>query len=248
MIENPLLLPRINAVVVGNGAIGSALAQGLLDSGRTDRLFLCARDPSRGPRDERLQALALDVTDPLSVAGAAARVAAGCDRVHLLINTVGMLHEGEHRPERRLKDLQQDRLMRAFEINAAPVMLLAQHFTGLLRHDEPALFASLSARVGSIADNGLGGWYSYRASKAAHNMLLRTLALEWRVSHPRCTVVALHPGTVKSRLSEPFVSKNYRNKVLSPDQSAAALVAVMEKLGPSDSGSFYDWQGDAIPW
>ena len=110
------------------------------------------------------------------------------------------------------------------------------------------MLASLSARVGSIEDNQMGGWYSYRASKAAHNMLLKTLAREWRVSHKNVAVVALHPGTVQSRLSEPFVTARYRNRVLAGEESAEALLAVIGGLNAKDTGSFLDWQGKAIPW
>lgn len=116
------------------------------------------------------------------------------------------------------------------------------HFT------EPALLASLSARVGSIEDNRLGGWYSYRASKAAHNMLVRTIAHEWRLSHRNAAIVALHPGTVHSRLSEPFISPGYKNTVHTPAECADHLMRVLGALTAESSGQFYDWKGDAIAW
>lgn len=126
--------------------------------------------------------------------------------------------------------------------------MLAQGFSKTLRHDDPGILASLSARVGSIADNDMGGWYSYRASKAAHNMLLRTLSREWRISHRNVTVLALHPGTVASALSQPFVSPTYARRVLQPDECAAYLLQVLKERSTSDSGSFYDWRGEPIPW
>jgi NAD(P)-dependent dehydrogenase (short-subunit alcohol dehydrogenase family) len=117
-----------------------------------------------------------------------------------------------------------------------------------MRHPEPAVLASLSARVGSIEDNELGGWYSYRAAKAAQNMLLRTLSREWSLSHRNVSVVALHPGTVESALSAPFISKSYSKRVLTANESAAALITVIDTLRPEQSGEFFDWQGTRIPW
>jgi NAD(P)-dependent dehydrogenase (short-subunit alcohol dehydrogenase family) len=106
--------------------------------------------------------------------------------------------------------------------------------------DDPAALVSLAARVGSIEDNQLGGWYSYRASKVAYNMLLKTIASEWRISHRNVAVVALHPGTVYSRLSEPFLSERYKNRVLAPEECASSLLAVIGGLQLEDSGNFYD--------
>ena len=179
---------------------------------------------------------------------AAAAASGLIERAHLLINTVGMLHSASQQPEKRLQSLKPQQLQQSFLINATLLPLLAQAFSKLLRHDEPALLASLSARVGSIEDNQTGGWYSYRASKAAHNMLLKTLALEWKVSHRNTTVVALHPGTVSSRLSKPFLTARYKKRVLTPPECAEALLGVISQLHPDNSGKFYDWQGQLIPW
>jgi NAD(P)-dependent dehydrogenase (short-subunit alcohol dehydrogenase family) len=165
-----------------------------------------------------------------------------------LINTVGLLHANGIQPEKRLKDIQTKAFQHAMAVNALFPALLAEGFSKALRHDQAAMLASLSARVGSITDNGLGGWYSYRASKAAHNMLLRTLSREWRVSHRNVTVVALHPGTVDSALSRPYVGASYGKRVLSPDEAATHLLQVMRDLTPADSGSFFDWRGEPIPW
>ena len=147
-----------------------------------------------------------------------------------------------------MRDLNLDNLLRSMIINAALLPRLAQAYGRALRHDEPSILASLSARVGSIEDNQMGGWYSYRASKAAHNMLLRTLAREWRISHRNAAVVALHPGTVASPLSEPFVTDSYGKRVLQPGECADALLGVLGGLGAADTGRFLDWQGQPIPW
>jgi NAD(P)-dependent dehydrogenase (short-subunit alcohol dehydrogenase family) len=246
--DNPLQSNAANAVVVGGGAIGAAIARALLDRSQTARLFILHRGAAPAVTDTRVQCINFDALEPDTVAQAAATVAESCAEVHLLINTVGMLHSAGQRPEKRLADLDTVNLQQSMAVNAALLPQLAQAFSGLLRHKSPAILASLSARVGSLADNRLGGWYSYRAAKAAHNMLLLTLAREWRVSHRNVCLLALHPGTVRSRLSEPFLSPNYPNRVLTPQESAAALLQVMADCGPDDSGSFIDWRGEPIPW
>ena len=243
-----MALPQFNVVVVGNGAIGSAILSRLLQESGLQRAFLLARNPSSTPIDDRVTSLPLDAEDAGSIEAAAADVGSQVDRIHLLINTVGVLHSDGHKPEKRLKDLNPKHLQHSFAVNAIFLPLLCGAFSNLMKHPEPAVLASLSARVGSIEDNHLGGWYSYRAAKAAQNMLLRTLSCEWKISHRNVSVVALHPGTVESRLSAPFISKNYKNRVLTPAESAAALLGVIAGLQQGETGKFYDWQGHAIPW
>ena len=237
-----------NSVIVGNGAIGLALVQRLLQRRQSASVAVLGRRMNEVSDDPRVSYFTFDAGSPDSVLEAAVRIQDSFSRIHLLVNTVGFLHTESQVPEKNLKAVRADSLLRSFQINAILLPLLAQGFSRLLRHDEPAVLASLSARVGSIEDNRLGGWYSYRASKAAHNMLLKTIAREWRISHRNVTVAALHPGTVRSRLSEPFLNQNYRNRVLTPEESATALLNIIENLGPGDSGSFLDWQGKLIPW
>tara|TARA_R110002110_G_C13470525_1_gene720937 strand:+ start:51667 stop:52461 length:795 start_codon:yes stop_codon:yes gene_type:complete len=243
-----LQLSQFNAVVVGNGAVGSAVVKNLLQRTGVGHIAVLGRTPKGISDDERTSFHAVDAQQPESVDEAALALRQQVDRVHLLINTVGMLHTDTLKPEKRLRDVTAQQLQASFAINAVFPALLAQAFSALMRHKEPAVFASLSARVGSIEDNRLGGWYSYRATKAAQNMLLRTLSREWGVSHRNVSVVALHPGTVESPLSEPFISRGYSNRVLTPQESAAALLNVIGALRPGQTGEFYDWQGKAIPW
>jgi NAD(P)-dependent dehydrogenase (short-subunit alcohol dehydrogenase family) len=242
---SPLSLSRINAMVVGGGAIGSAIATALLASDNLARLIVLRRSERDVLDDPRVSYLSFDAGSGDNLP---ALEGTGVERLHLLVNTVGLLHGAGQRPEKRLRDLNLDNLLRSMTINAALLPRLAQAYGQALRHDEPAILASLSARVGSIEDNHLGGWYSYRASKAAHNMLLRTLAREWRVSHRNTAVVALHPGTVASPLSEPFVTDSYSKRVLQPGECAEALLGVLSGLGAADTGRFLDWRGEPIPW
>ena len=248
MMNNPLALDQFNTVILGNGAIGQALAHAIGQYPGSRGLALLGRSGIAGLEGKGIVQLPVDATQPHSITAAAQEIHSSLGNVHLLINTVGVLHREGQQPEKRLRDLQPDNLLYSCQVNGLFVALVADAFAPLLRHDQPSLLASLSARVGSIADNDLGGWYSYRASKATHNMLLRTVSREWRVSHRNTAVVALHPGTVESRLSQPFIGKNYRNRVLTPQECADALLAVMADLTPDDTGRFLDWRGDTIPW
>ncbi len=245
--NNPLQLQAANVVVAGGGALGTAFANVLAAASQEGEVVMLAREEP-AELDPRVSTTLVDATDAARIASVAAGVSEQLGRVHLLVNTVGMLHGAGVQPEKRLRDLKPQAFHQSMTINALFPALLAEGFSRALRHDEPAMLASLSARVGSITDNGMGGWYSYRASKAAHNMLLRTLAREWRVSHRNVAVLALHPGTVESRLSRPFVSETYNKRVLTPQESVAYLLGVMKGLSPADSGSFYDWRGEVIPW
>jgi len=245
---NPLRLDAINVAVAGSGGIARALVARLLADYPVATLHCLQRSDEPVSDDPRVTTVFCDATEPASIVAAAASVAASCDRLHLVINAVGLLHGAGLRPEKRLQDVSAEALVTLATVNAFFLPQLAGALAPLLRHDEPAILASLSARVGSITDNGMGGWYSYRASNAAHNMLLRTLAREWRLSHKHCSVIALHPGTVKTALSEPYTPANYRKRVLSPRECAAALLGVLAGVEPSCSGSFLDWQGEEIPW
>ena len=239
---------ELEIVVAGGGGIGAAVAERLLENYSVRRLFLLQRSERHSVDDDRVVPVHVDAEDPETIAAAGAAVAAQCERLHLVFNAVGMLHDAGFKPEKRLKDVSPEALAKLAAVNAYFLPQLAAALAPVLRHTEPSILASVSARVGSITDNGMGGWYSYRASKAAHNMLLRTLAREWRVSHKHCTVVALHPGTVATDLSKPYTPANYSKRVLSPAESAAAMLEVLETLGPEQSGSFYAWDGEEIPW
>lgn len=241
-------LDSFNVVIAGNGAIGTALMEQLLDLNNTGRVVMLGRSGKTLTDDPRVSYVPIDAEKPDSVLAAAESVSQSLQRVHLLINTVGFLHTEHQQPEKSLRAVTAKNLQRAFIVNSTLLPLLAQAFGRLIRHDEPAVLASLSARVGSIEDNQLGGWYSYRASKAAHNMLLKSISREWRISHRNVTVAALHPGTVQSRLSKPFVTERYPNRVLTPDECARSLLDVIYGLRGKDTGSFLDWQGKSIPW
>jgi len=185
----------------------------------------------------------LDLLDEASIAAAAA----SCGReLTLVIDATGFLHDAEFQPEKSLRQLDPAHLARSFALNATGPALLMKHFLPLLARDRRAAFATLSARVGSISDNRLGGWYAYRAAKAALNQLVRTASIELRRTRPDAVCVALHPGTVDTGLSGPFAKTGL--DVLTPAESAAKLLAVIAALGPDRSGTLIDQNGETIPF
>ena len=165
-----------------------------------------------------------------------------------MIVATGLLHDADLAPEKSLRALDAEDLARAFAINTIGPALVAKHLLPVLPRQGKAVFAVLSARVGSIADNRTGGWYGYRASKAALNQVVRTLAIELRRTRPDAIVVALHPGTVATSLSAPFRDGITPGRRLTPDVAAGRLLDVIETLAPADSGGFIAWDGAPIPF
>ena len=224
------------AVVIGaGGGLGRALAAALEAGGAYGRVLGLGRG-STPP---------LDLLSEPSVAAAAAWAAAQGE-IRLVLDATGFLHDARFRPERSWRDIDPAQMAHAFAVNAVGPALLMKHFCPRLPREGRAVFATLSARVGSIGDNRLGGWHSYRASKAALNQLVRTAAVELRRHNPAGVCVALHPGTVDTALSKPFAKTGL--DVRSPDMAAGELLAVLDGLGAERSGGFYDQRGEPIPW
>jgi NAD(P)-dependent dehydrogenase (short-subunit alcohol dehydrogenase family) len=191
-----------------------------------------------------------DILDEVRLAAAAARIAEqgpvwGPPR--LILAATGVLHSQTLTPEKTYRALSAAGLAEAFAVNAIGPALLAKHFLPLTPRAGRSVFAALSARVGSIGDNRLGGWHGYRASKAALNQILRGLAIEQARSRPESLVVALHPGTVATALSAPF-SGGAPAEVFTPGVAAAHLLKVIDSLTPADTGGFFAWDGSPIPW
>lgn len=216
----------MSAVVIGsNGGIGAALVAALREEDVPVRGF--ARP-------------AVDITDEASIAAAAATAGAP----DLVIVATGLLHEGERGPEKALRDLDAAWLARQYAVNAIGPALVAKHFLPIMPRTGRSIFAVLSARVGSIGDNRLGGWYGYRAAKAALNQLVCTLAIEDKRRNDRGIVVALHPGTVDTKLSKPFQSAG--RDLFQPGRAAVQLLDVIDALKPQDSGKHFAWDGAEV--
>ncbi|WP_192036303.1 SDR family NAD(P)-dependent oxidoreductase [Halomonas sp. YLGW01] len=236
------------AVITGaGGGIGRAMLKALLQSPRPGRIIAMSRQPP-AQDDPRLTHLALDVTTDEGL-GALAEHLEGTP-VHLVFNAVGTLHDDTLgiAPEKKLDELSFSALDHLFHVNAATPAMLLRALEPSLKGQHPTLFASLSARVGSIGDNGLGGWYAYRASKAAHNMLLKGASVELRRLNKQAILLSLHPGTTDTGLSKPFQARVPEGKLFSPAFVAERLLEVMDARTPADSGSFWDWAGEPIPW
>ena len=226
---------EIAAVVIGaSGGIGAAVVERLRTSGRYRIVHALSRTGT-----------GLDLEREETIAAAAARVGEGPPPALVFVAT-GVLHHGQD-PERTYKALSADHLLRDFRVNAVGPALVAKHFLPLLPRDRRAVFAALSARVGSIGDNRLGGWHAYRASKAALNMLLRNLAIELSRTHPQSVVAGLHPGTVETLLSAPFRKGVAPGNLFAPDLAAERLLAVLDGLTPVQSGGVFAWDGLRVP-
>jgi NAD(P)-dependent dehydrogenase (short-subunit alcohol dehydrogenase family) len=188
---------------------------------------------------------AIDLLDEDSLARATA-FAADQGEVRLVIDATGFLHDDRQKPEKNWRQLDAANLARAFALNAIGPALIMKHVLPLLPRSGKSMFATLSARVGSIGDNRLGGWYSYRASKAALNQLVRTAAIELARRSPDALCIALHPGTVATSLSAPFSAPG--SDVHTPATAARHLLAVVDQLGAEANGGFFDWRGQPVPW
>lgn len=170
------------------------------------------------------------------------------DAFDWIINTAGFLHTPDKGPEKTVKHFESEFFLRSMAVNTLPMLLIAKHLGPKLKRSQGGVFASISAKVGSISDNQLGGWLSYRSSKAALNMAIKTLSIEWRRQMKNVCVVALHPGTTDTRLSKPFQSSVPAKNLFSPEQTAGYLIKIIAGLTPEDSGKFISWDGKTIPW
>jgi NAD(P)-dependent dehydrogenase (short-subunit alcohol dehydrogenase family) len=238
----------MNVAVIGaSGGIGRALTTGLAGSDSVARIIATSRSGAV-PEGAKVEPQRLDLEDEATIARAAEAASAGGRSLDLVIVASGILYAGDGlRPEKTWRALERATLERVHRINTVGPALVAKHFLPLLARDGKSVFAALSARVGSISDNRLGGWHAYRASKAALNMLLRNFAIELARRNPRAICVGLHPGTVDTRLSAPFQANVPDDRLFTPAFAAARLLQVIDRLGAGDSGGVFAWDGALIP-
>jgi len=227
-------VPERTAVIIGaRGGIGAALADALDAGDQYDRVI----------RLHRTSAPAIDILDEASIAAAATNLADTAPQ--LVIVATGLLHTATKGPEKSLRELDPEWMMENYRINAVGPALVAKHFLPIMAKQGPICFAALSARVGSISDNRLGGWHSYRASKAALNMFIRNIAIEWQRKNAQSIVVGLHPGTVETQLSAPFKGNPAHERFV-PPRAAADMLRVLAGLHPEQSGQIFAYDGSAI--
>jgi NAD(P)-dependent dehydrogenase (short-subunit alcohol dehydrogenase family) len=247
--------PKAALVVGASQGIGLGFVRHLLNDASVSQLYATYRSPNSAqglltlePHHTHLHCLALDITDEAQMAQMVAKISTMTPHLHLVVNCVGILHEGNLQPEKSLRQLDRDRLLRYFEVNSIGAVLLAKHLLPLLSHSDRNMLATISAKIGSIGDNHLGGWYGYRASKAALNMFMRTAAIEYRRKRAKTIIVNLHPGTTDTRLSQPFQRSVPPEKLFSCDRTVSQLIAVMDGLTEEQSGEFFSWDGSQLPW
>ncbi|WP_397578420.1 SDR family NAD(P)-dependent oxidoreductase [Sphingorhabdus sp.] len=227
-------VPERTAVIIGaRGGIGAALADALDAGDQYDRVI----------RLHRTSAPAIDILDEASIAAAATNLADTAPQ--LVIVATGLLHTATKGPEKSLRELDPEWMMENYRINAVGPALVAKHFLPIMAKQGPICFAALSARVGSISDNRLGGWHSYRASKSALNMFIRNIAIEWQRKNPQSVVVGLHPGTVETQLSAPFKG-NPAHERFAPARAAADMLGVLSGLNPEQSGQIFAYDGSVV--
>lgn len=235
--------PSRAAVIGASGGIGSAVTELLAGEG-FEAVHALSR---RGLGSEGVRADRIDIEHEPSIAAAVEDIREGAP-LRLVLVATGLLHAVDYPPEKTYKSLDPELLARTFRVNAIGPALVAKHMLPLLPKSGKSIFAVVSARVGSIEDNRLGGWYGYRASKAALNQFMRTLSVELRRQKPEAICVALHPGTVDTALSQPFQGGVEDKKLFAPAYAAERLLTVLNDLTPADSGGFFAWDGQRIPF
>ena len=224
------------ALVFGNtGGIGKSIYTKLINSNRYEKVYGFNRnsDPS------------IDITNEKSLQSIANKFSEQNIKIKLLINAVGYLHDKNYLPEKKFQDISSEYMKKTFEINTIPTALLIKYFTPFMKNSETSIFATISAKVGSISDNFLGGWYSYRASKAALNQIVKTASVEYKRKNPNLIIISIHPGTVSTKLSKPFIGNK---KVQTTDEAALKIINVLNNLKPKNSGYLIDYNNNIIPF
>ncbi len=234
---------NINIAVIGaSGGIGSAFVNILADDEKIKTLYAFSRSEKRFQHPKIISA-PIDLNAEASIQSAASAIETP---LNLLIIASGILHDDTLKPEKNLRDLNQEAFMRVFTVNTFGPALVAKHFLPLLAKDGKSVFAALSARVGSISDNDLGGWYAYRASKTALNMILKTASIEVARRYKEASIIGLHPNTVDTALSEPFQA-GVNHEIFTPENAAAHMIGVIDTVTAKDTGKVFAWDGQEIP-
>ncbi|GJL98854.1 MAG: SDR family oxidoreductase [Methyloligella sp.] len=240
------------AIFGASGAIGSAFTNQLANKNSKATIFAFSRSDKQFEY-ENVHSHAFDITDEKSIE-TAITIASAEAPLDLVLITTGLLHQNLSEkttreslgPEKALIDLSSDKFKHLFEINTIGPALIAKHALPQMRKDKPSIFAALSARVSSISDNHLGGWYAYRSSKAALNMIIKTASIEMKRRNKNLIVIGLHPGTVDSDLSKPFQKNTPKDKLFSADHSVTKMLEVLEERKTDDTGKLFAWDGQDI--
>lgn len=248
-------------IIGGTGGIGRAMVEQLINSGNREKssetggthVFATYHKNVPDFAADNLYWIPMDICDEQSIQQAADVIKQQTAHIDWVVNCAGLLHTAMQQPEKALRQIETAFFLQNMQVNALASLLIAKHFKPFLANaqrtaDKPAVFATISARVGSISDNQLGGWYSYRMSKAALNMGMKNLSIEWARSLKDVCVVVMQPGTVNTQLSAPFQGNVADGHLFSPAYSAECLLEVLSGMTAAQSGSFVDWAGESIPW
>lgn len=231
-------------IVGGSGGIGLALVEALLFRYPDANIHATYHQNLPRLQDVRLQWHRVDIVDESQIEQLSKRIT----QLDWLLNCAGILHTQSNGPEKNLASVERDFFLQNIAINTLPTLLLAKHFSPILKMSQSPKLATISAKVGSIEDNRLGGWYSYRASKAALNMLLKNIAIEWQRTIKHGVVLSLHPGTTDTALSKPFQANVPKGKLFKSHHVARNLVELIEVSVPQQSGRFLAYDGEVLPW
>jgi NAD(P)-dependent dehydrogenase (short-subunit alcohol dehydrogenase family) len=237
--------PDLRVIIIGaSGGIGRGFLDQFERSLQVSQVFALSRSADAGTQG-KVTSLAFDLTNEDNIA-ASAELLRHSGKFDLILVATGLLQDDGITPEKNMRAITRESLLKSFEINTIGPALCAKYFLPLLHRDRKTVFAALSARVGSISDNRLGGWYAYRASKAALNMVIKTLSLEFTRRYPHAVICGLHPGTVDTSLSAPFQGNVPDGKLFTPEFSAEKMIRVIDDLSSEHSGYLFAWDGKKI--
>ena len=231
------------AVIGSSGAIGSAFVDHYINDLSIDSIFSFSRS-SIGIDNNKVKHFLIDIENESSIENAAKSIEE--TNFDEIIIASGLLHTNEFGPEKSIKDLKADNILKVLNVNTVGPAIIGKYFLPLLNKDNKSVMAFLSARVGSISENKLGGWYAYRASKSALNQVIKTFSIELKRTNPKAIIIGLQPGTVDSELSAPFKRSVSNNKLFSAEYSVSQLIGVIERADESSSGNLISWDGEII--
>ena len=235
-----------NIIVFGStGAIGKSVIENISRRYPNTLIHACS-SKQKSLKISNIKEYQVDYMDEQSLAFTKEQITSTSKTLDLIFVAIGMLHNKDIMPEKAIKDLSAENFLALYQANTIVPALIAKHFLPLLNRENRAIFATLSARVGSISDNQLGGWYAYRCAKAALNMLIKNLSIETSRRCPESVVIGLHPGTVKTPLSAPFQKHVPSNRLFEPEFAAEALMDIIETVQPADTGKCIAWDGKEI--
>lgn len=235
-------------IIGGSGGIGSALLTHLLKTNPSTNFIATWHSNKPKVNSKRICWVQCNVSNEEDIEKLAAKCKQEFSTLNWCINTVGLLHDQNGAPERAIKRFNPDFFLHNISTNTLPTLLLAKHLLPIFDKKEASIFVTISAKVGSIEDNHLGGWYSYRCSKAALNMALKTLSIEVKRILPQMCVAAIHPGTTETQLSAPFTSRTPKENLFSPTKTATKIANTLTILNQHNTGKFWSWDGSILPW